>query len=503
MRPEPTARLPAALYTAEHVRGFDRVAIDSLGIPSATLMDRAGGAAYRALRALCPEARRPLVLCGAGNNAGDGYVVARLAAEAGLEARVLAVGDPERLKGDAAAAAGAAREAGVAIEPFAPHADLAADVLVDALFGTGLDRPLEGVWAEAVAAINGSRLPVLAVDIPSGLHADTGRVLGVAVLASVTVTYVALKRGLFTGEGPSCCGRVLFHGLGVPEPAYAGVAPDALRLATLALARQSLGPRRRGTYKGHCGHVLVVGGDLGYAGAGRLAAEAAARCGAGLVTLATRAAHVPAVVAARPELMVRGVESPEDLAPLIERASVVAVGPGLGRSAWGEALAARVLESARPRVVDADGLAHLRPGQAGGPPLVITPHPGEAARMLGVTAAEVQHDRFAAAGRLRRTFGGVAVLKGSGTLVADEAGPVGVCDRGNPGMASGGMGDVLTGVIAGLMAQGVPAGAAARLGVCLHAQAADRAAGEGERGLLAGDLLSHLRRLVNPTRPPG
>lgn len=495
--PEPTARLPLDLFRAEQVRGFDRTAIDGLGIPGATLMARAGTAALRALRARWPEARRLAVVCGAGNNGGDGYVVARLARQEGLEARVLAVADPTGLRGDALGAAAAAREAGVLIGAFDPARLGDADVLVDALFGTGLDRPLEGHWAGAVDALRTAARPVLALDLPSGLHADSGRVLGTAVRASVTVTFVALKLGHFTGEGPAHCGQVLFHDLGVPRTVLAGVEPAAHRLDANALTRVWLAPRARDAHKGRFGHVLVVGGDHGYAGAARLAAEAAARCGAGLVTLATRPEHVSATVAVRPEVMARGVERASDLEPLLGRATVVALGPGLGRGAWGQGLAAAALQAGLPLVVDADALGLLPEGGAA-PERVLTPHPGEAGRMLGVSASTVQADRLVAAAQLRARFGGVVVLKGSGTVVDDGDGPPGVCDRGNPGMATGGMGDLLTGVIAALLAQGIPPGAAARLGVCLHAHAADLAARTGERGLLASDLLGHLRVLMNP-----
>jgi NAD(P)H-hydrate epimerase len=492
----PTAQLPLDLYRADQVRGFDRAAIEGLGIPGAILMARAGEAALRALRARWPEARRLAVVCGAGNNGGDGYVLARLARQQGLDPRVLAVADPARLRGDALDAATAARDAGVPFADFDPGPIDEAQVLVDALFGTGLDRPLEGPWAGAVDAVRASGRPVLALDLPSGLHADSGRVLGAAVRAAVTVTFVALKPGLFTGEGPAHCGRVLFHDLGVPRAVLAGALPAARRLDARALAQAWLAPRARDAHKGCFGHVLVVGGDHGYAGAARLAAEAAARCGAGLVSLGTRPEHVSAAVAARPEVMARGVEGGADLEALLARATVVALGPGLGRGPWGQGLALAALASGLPLVVDADALGLLPEGAGAG--RVLTPHPGEAARMLGWTAAAVQADRLAAAAALRARFGGVVVLKGSGTVVDDGDGAPGICDRGNPGMATGGMGDLLTGVIAALLAQGLPPGPAARLGVSLHASAADRAAQEGERGLLAGDLLAHLRTLANP-----
>ena len=469
--PDPTARMPSGLYRAAQVRGFDRAAIEGLGIPGATLMARAGEAAFRALRARWPEAR------------------------------AVAVSDPARLRGDAAGAAEGARAAGVPLEPFRADALRGADVLVDALLGTGLDRPLEGEWAVAVQAIRSAGRPTLALDIPSGLHADTGQVLGAAVRASVTVTFLALKPGLFTGAGPAYCGRVVFHDLGVPRSVLEGEEPAALRLDGEALRRVWLAPRRRDAHKGRFGHVLVVGGDHGYGGAARLAGEAAARCGAGLVTVAMRPEHVGAMIAARPELMARGVERASDLAPLLARATVVALGPGLGQGSWGRELAAAALGCGLPQVVDADALSMAPQGTTLASPRVLTPHPGEAARMLGISTAQVQDDRLVAAASLRERFGAVVVLKGNGTVVDDGQGPPAICTQGNPGMATGGMGDLLTGVVAGLLAQGVPAGAAARLGAWLHAEAADAAARGGERGLLPSDLFGHLTSLVNPHRP--
>jgi hydroxyethylthiazole kinase-like uncharacterized protein yjeF len=498
--PAATANLPSALYRASQVRELDRIAIEDLGIPGYTLMGRAGEAAYRLIRARWPEARDLTVVCGLGNNAGDGYVVARLAARDALQVRVVQIGDAGRLRGDALTARRDAEAAGVASAPFQGEGRFNAGVIVDAVFGTGLDREVTGEWRDAILAINASACPVLAVDIPSGIAADTGGVLGAAVRARATVTYIGLKQGLFTGDGPEHCGDVLFHDLQVPPRVYETVPAAALRLEAEGFAG-TLAPRHRAAHKGRYGHVLVVGGDEGYGGAARMAGEAAARCGAGLVSVAMRPASLPAC-GPRPELMCRGVTNPAELEPLLERCTVVAVGPGLGRADWGRAMLDAVLDTSRPLVVDADALNLLAQRQSRREDWVLTPHPGEAGRLLGVTAAEVQSDRFAAAASLQERFGGVVVLKGAGTLVAGADGPAGVCERGNPGMASGGMGDVLTGIIAGLLAQGLPLRVAASLGVCLHARASDRAVTAGERGLLATDLLGHLRRLVNPEQRP-
>ena len=489
--------LPHNLYRAEGVRALDRTAIDTFGAAGGTLMNRAGGAAFEVLRQSWPAARAIGVLCGAGNNAGDGYVVARLAHQAGRSVTLIQVGAPARLKGDARDAASDAETAGVPAVAYEGQSLAGYDLLVDALLGTGVSGEVEGRFRDAIDAVNASGAPVLALDLPSGLDADTGAVLGTAVRAEATLTFIGLKQGLFTGEAPAYCGRLLFDDLQVSPGVYDHVAASAERLDLAALA-PLLAPRAATAHKGAFGHVLVVGGERGMAGAPRLAGEAAARTGAGLVSLATRAEHAAVAAATRPELMAQPVEEPAELAPLLGRATVLAVGPGLGTAEWGQKMLARALESRLPLVVDADGLNLLAADPLHRDDWVLTPHPGEAARLLGTDTAAVQRDRFAAAAALRERFGGVCILKGAGTIIADGGLPA-VSDAGNPGMASGGMGDLLTGILAGLLAQGLAAGEAARLGVALHGAAGDAAAAlRGERGLLARDLLPHLRERLNP-----
>ncbi len=483
-----TPPLPHTLYRAGEVRRLDRIAIEERGIPGIELMNRAGAALFDELRYRWPQARHLLIFCGGGNNGGDGYVVARLAAQAGLDPLVVALADPATLQGDAATAWRQAREAGVATTEFYPPLLRRADLVVDALFGTGLDRPVEGCWAEAIEAINAFAGPVIGVDIPSGLHADSGRVLGTAVRADATVTFIGLKQGMFTADGPDCCGAIRFDDLGVPAAIYEAVPPSARRIDWAGL-RHHLPPRPRNSHKGQWGHVLVVGGNHGMAGAARLGAEAALRCGAGLVSVATRGEHVSAMVAARPEVMWHGVEAISDLTKLLQRATVVAIGPGLGRDDWARALLMMVLESGLPLVVDADALNLLaeNPDDHHGE-WILTPHPGEAARLLGTSTSAIGHDRFAAAAELQRRYGGVTVLKGAGTLVHDGR-TVALCSEGNPGMASAGMGDLLTGTIAALVAQGLEPAEAARCGVTLHGAAGEPAAREGQRCLISPDLL--------------
>ena len=496
-----SSTLPASLYTAEQMRRLDRCAIDQFAIPGLTLMQRAGAAAFAYLRWRWPEARRLAVICGTGNNGGDGYVVAMLALEAGLTVQLLQMGDGEKLGGDALACARAFLEAGGRVEPFQALAE-EFDLIVDAVLGTGLEREVSGAWAGMVEAVNRYPAPVLALDIPSGLHSDNGRVMGCAIRADATVTFIGLKQGLFTGDGPDCCGEILFDDLQVPAVVYDTLKASSKRLTWMHYS-DGLSPRRRTAHKGSCGHLLLVGGDSGFSGALQMAGEAALRSGAGLVSLATRVSHAALINSRRPELMSHGVESAADLAPLLARADVVAIGPGLGQATWGQSMLASVLECSLPLVVDADGLNLLAQEPLCRDNWVLTPHPGEAARLLGCSLAEIQADRFRAAELLQQRYGGVVLLKGAGTLINEGPAQLpGVCVEGNPGMASGGMGDLLTGIIGSLMAQGESSGRAARMAACLHGEAADLAALDGERGMLASDLLPFLRRLLNPERRP-
>lgn len=488
--------LGGALYTAGQVRDLDRRAIHEFGIPGYELMTRAGQATLATARALWPAARSVTVLCGPGNNGGDGYVVARLASGQGLQSRVVALGDPRRLQGDAQRAHDDFIAAGGIVEPWSPGV-LASDLLVDALYGTGLAREVSGDAATMIAAANASGRPIVAVDIPSGLHADSGAVQGVATRAALTVTFIGRKAGLYLGAGPDHAGHVVFDSLQVPEETYAASAPVA-RLLDESDVRKALPRRRRGGHKGDYGHVLVIGGGPGMPGAARLAGEAALRAGAGLVTLAVHPDNV-GVVAARPELMCVPVNAADEVMPVLARATVVAVGPGLGQCAWARALLESALACGKPLVVDADALNLLAAVPRRDDRWILTPHPGEAGRLLGSDSAAVQADRLAAAQALQRRYGGTVVLKGTGSIVLGADGLPTLCDRGNPGMAAGGMGDVLTGVIAAIAAQCGDPLLTARAGVFVHAQAGDLAARRGERGMLATDVLDQVRSCVNPS----
>lgn len=489
-----------SLYTADEVRELDRLAIDVHDIAGYELMRRAAHAALQELRRRWPRARRLTIVSGPGNNGGDGFLLGLLALQDGLRVHIVALTDHSN--GDAARAREAWAHAGGRLSTAKAGESLPpADVCVDALFGSGLNRPPDGLAKALVEAMNAASCPVFALDVPSGLQADTGAMPGACVRATATICLVAWKQGLFTHEGIDCCGQLALTTLDLPQMLF-----DSVSSRTRLLQPQCLPPRQRDSHKGRYGHVLVIGGDHGFGGAVRLAGEAALRCGAGLASLATRQAHVAAVLAARPELMVHVCEEHAVPQGLLEAVSVLVVGPGLGRQSWGRRLFDQAMASNQALVLDADGLNWLaEDGTAAhgnalsDRPVVLTPHPGEAARLLDCASDDIQTDRFAAVRELARRYQCVAILKGAGSLVARPDGQVRVCPWGNPGMASGGMGDVLSGVVAALLAQGLDAWQAACMATSLHSRAGDRAAEAGQRGLLASDLLPHLRALLVPS----
>jgi len=497
--------LPGECYTAAQVRELDALAIaqgdDNDGYE---LMSRAGEAAFACLLERWPEEGSVCVFAGPGNNGGDAYVLAALACHHGLDVVFYTLGDHSQMTEAASKARAMALEAGVEPQAFRGELVYEGQVIVDGLLGTGLNKDVAGDFAIAISAINAHLADVLALDLPSGLSADSGRVLGSSIEATLTVTFIGVKQGLLTADGPDVCGEIAFASLAVDPVLYHQVPANCERVSWDRLERlgQRLAPRRGNSHKGLFGHVLVVGGDHGMGGAVAMAVEASGRCGSGLIRCATRSEHVSSILVRRPEAMVRAVESGLELQPLLEKSTVIGCGPGLGQSSWSELLLQQVLNVESPLVLDADGLNLLAsPGwkrSFAERDVVLTPHPGEAARLLNTTIEQVQADRFTAARQLAQDYEAVVVLKGQGTLIATPDGKLALCTDGNPGMSCGGMGDVLTGVIAALLAQGLSPWQAARYGVCIHSGAADMAAAEnGQRGLLATDLMPYLRELVN------
>lgn len=486
-----------ALYQNKTIRDFEIQLFSQEGVSDWALMLRAGEGAFHALRQIWPNIKQLLVICGKGNNAGDGFIIASLAKSAGLAVTVLTLSSESDYQGCAAKALMLCKKNQVSIQPFSSTYSVdEADLIVDALLGTGLSGDVKNGFEQAIDWINAAECPVFSVDIPSGLDADTGSIFGCAVEAQATQTMIGLKPGLYTNKGPAYAGKVSLDTLSLSETQMSALKPDAQLLDDSLM--MLLTKRPRDAHKGHFGHVLVIGGDYGMGGAVRMTAEAALRVGAGLVTVATRPEHVAVVSGARPEIMCHHVLQSEDLLPLIEKASVIVIGPGLGTGAWSQLLLDLVLDYDKPIVADADCLNLLSERDIKRNNWILTPHPGEAARLLQTSVASLQCDRFKTTCDLTQKYGGVAVLKGVGTVICQANMLPTICPAGNPGMSTGGMGDVLSGVIGGLLGQGVGLYEAAKLGVYLHAKAADMAAENGgERGLLPTDLMKYLRDLVN------
>lgn len=483
-----------ALYRTRDIRICERQAIEKLGLTEDELMNRAGFAAFDIIQSRYKRCCIA-VFCGSGNNAGDGYVLARFAHLKGWPVIIYQHKSPHELPPVARRAAESAVAEGIVCYSLEDAIDSDVELIVDALLGIGVEGNVRGAIAQAINVINESDLPVCALDVPSGLHADTGQVLGVCVQAKLTVTFIAYKTGLFTLDGPDQCGETICCSLAL-KTCIEKITPTAHFLNAKQL-QNILAPRRKNSHKGDYGHILVVGGGMGMPGAVYLAALAALRIGAGMVTVATRPEYANGVLPALPEVMVRGVKTQDDLLPLLNRASVCILGPGLGEDPWAENLFSAVIASQLPLVVDASALRLLAHHPQPDDNWILTPHPGEAAALLASSIQAVQDERFQSAELLQKKYGGCVILKGVGTIV--HAGDAGVylCPAGNPGLATAGTGDVLSGVIGGLLAQGCTLGDAAKLGVWLHAKAGDDAIAHGVRGLLASDLMPYLRSRVN------
>jgi hydroxyethylthiazole kinase-like uncharacterized protein yjeF len=503
------------VLTAEQMRSVDRAAIEEIGIPSLVLMENAAIGVADALAEVYPDASSAAIFCGPGNNGGDGLALARQLAARGYEVEVFLLGASREPAGDFGAQLGICRRLGLPLHEVADEEALGRalaaarelDLTVDALFGTGLGRPLAGLYAAAAQGINGLGRPCVAVDLPSGLAGGSSEPLGPHVVAALTVTFAAPKVAHVLPPAAEAVGELVVADLGFPRRLI-DAAPGDLHLLTSEELAPLLPERRPDSHKGSYGHLLLVAGSTGKAGAAVLAARAAVRAGAGLVTVAVPEPVVAIVNGGSIESMTLPLPagaSGQAAAAAVEVVlaaaagrTVLALGPGLGQDAETAAAIRRiVLETALPAVVDADGLNAFagRLGELAGraAPAVLTPHPGELGRLLGISTAEVQADRPAAARRAAAESGAIVVLKGHRTLVADPTGGLYINPTGNPGMATGGTGDVLTGVLGGLAAQRLQPIVAAQLGVYLHGLAGDLALERlGGRGLAAGDLIEAL-----------
>lgn len=485
------------IYLTAGIRAIEAAA--SAGKNPPKLMEKAGLAAAEIARDISGGTGKPvLVLAGPGNNGGDAFVVARHLKKWYFKVTVAYAGDEKKLAADARAALAAWRKAGGAVIPTLPAARQWG-LIVDGIFGIGLERDVSGRYAEWIASINNLGAPVLALDVPSGLHSDTGRVMGCAVRATHTATFIALKAGLLTLDGPDHCGEVRLCALDLDATA---LRPAPGSLIGPDMLAGTLTPRRNNTHKGDYGSVGVIGGDHGMVGAALLAGRAALKLGAGRVYLGLLAGDAPLLDAGQPELMLRSADEVLKLGHL----STLAIGPGLGQMPDAAFYLGWALESSLPLVLDADALNLIAADRHLADLLkrrktatLLTPHPAEAARLLGSSTREVQNDRVAAALALAKTFGSFVVLKGTGSICAAPDGTWQINTSGNPGMASAGMGDVLTGMVAALLSQGVEPRTALLAGVCLHGAAADRAvsSGTGPIGLTASETIEIARALLN------
>jgi len=489
---------PLALFATAAARSIESRAIALLG-NDYLLMQRAGQAAWQCVLQHWPQAQRLVVLCGAGNNGGDGYVLARLAHQAKRQVRVLQF--PHALPRTPLAQRAWADYLAAGGYSTASLDELRrADLVIDALFGIGLNRPLDSEDTALIHAINTCNVPVLALDVPSGVDAQNGTVHTLAVKAHCTLQFIVPHCGLYTGAARNHVGQLLLATLDV-SAATLSQAPPTAHAWPVSILAHLLPNRHANAHKGQFGHVLCIGGNRGMGGAIMLCAEAALRSGAGRVSVGTRAEYVAPLLARCPEAMVHSIDQAQTLAPLLAQANVIALGPGLGQDGWACRLWSAVLdnENACPLVLDADALNLLARQPRPVPRAILTPHPGEAARLLGVDIAHIQNDRYAAARQLAAKFSAVVLLKGNGTVIAAPEQVSRVINAGNPGMAVAGMGDLLTGIIAALCAQGLNLFDAASSGALLHGLAGDTAAAnQGQRGLLPRDLLSYIQTHANP-----
>jgi len=513
------------VFTAEQMRRLDARAVAERGIPGAILMENAGRGAAEALLAALParglRARglRAAIVCGKGGNGGDGFVVARRLKRAGARPAVYLAAPPEEIRGDAAAKYHEMRRAGIAATVVGEGGALAprlagADVVVDALLGTGTRGPLAPPMASLIEAVNASARPVVALDIPSGLPADGEPPSGPVVRAWLTTTFAGLKLGLVIGPGVALAGRVVVVDIGAPVELAGDVTTFLLDAADVA---PLFPPRARDAHKGTYGHLLVIAGSVGKTGAAALCARAAMRAGTGLVTVATSASAQPVVASLSLETMSEpmpeteartiALKARDALTELGKARDAVAIGPGLGLDEETRRLVRELVrELPRPMAVDADALTaltgHLDDLRAAAGPRYLTPHPGEMARLVGASIADVQRDRIGTARAFAVRHGVHVCLKGSRSVIAGPDGQVLLNPTGNPGMASGGTGDVLTGILGGLLARGLPAERALAAAVYLHGLAGDVAAERvGEEALVAGDVIESLgeafRRLAH------
>jgi ADP-dependent NAD(P)H-hydrate dehydratase / NAD(P)H-hydrate epimerase len=500
-----------SLYTTEQITQIEQAYAHTSSQGTYPLMLRAGRAAFKLLSRRWPNARNILIVTGKGNNAGDGFVVAKLALEHRLKVTLCPLIEINQIAGDAQTAWQSIPQKTLQLVTADKVQFADYDLIIDAMLGTGIKGTLREPYHAVIKHINGNNVPVLAIDIPTGVEADTGYVHSEAVNATMTITFVGHKRGMYTGDSGHYRGEVQLDTLAIPEHFYQSQG-FYLSAQDWHSSKHKLKPRSRIAHKGNFGHTLVIGGEEGMAGALLLASTSAAKSGSGLTSAWTSHSGVRALNQYCPEVMAQAVEQQQIeslLRQLLEKEYTLVIGPGLSQNSkakqWISAIANHSKLNQAKQVWDADALNLLAEMDVSNASKyhsnrILTPHPGEAARLLGVTIETIASDRFAAAQQIATRYGGVCILKGAGTVISDEKGIQIVCAVGNPGMASGGMGDVLAGLVGGLLAQKFSLMDAAVLAVSIHGEAADRLAGPKQRyrGMLASDLFTYFAELLNP-----
>lgn len=467
------------LYNKKTIVEIENQVANNFNISIEELTKKAVKASIDVLLEDFPNAQKIIIFCGIGKNATDGLMIGEELKALGKNVQIIKASNWES------------------------NIPIKADLIIDALFGIGINRDLVGVWQQIVDSINKSNIPVLSIDIPSGIDPDTGKILGTAIIATVTVTFIGLKPGLFTGKAKNHCGKIKFNNLGLPNEAYSNAAVDSIRL-TKKDFKNLLKPREPAAHKGNFGKLLIMGGQDGMVGAPLLAGKAAFRAGAGIVQVLTNSKQ-PVAIGDYLEIQAQNFHSSSQLESLIEKSTVLLLGSGMGLEHAANSFLEHSINSSLPLIVDADGLNLLaenldedfEPRQN----WILTPHPKEAARLLNTDVETIENNRFATIEQLVTKFKATVVLKGAGTLIKEyqenTISPTYVCDLGNPGMATAGMGDVLAGVISGLVAQKLSLKDACILGVFAHALAGDIVAKDGEKGILASDLLFFIKKIIN------
>lgn len=485
-----------ALFQVENIRLVEQIAIKDLATSEDELMTRAGVSVFKVLKKYYPAVRKLTVFCGCGNNAGDGYILAKAALDNGYYVVAHQLKEIKDLPPPAYRAAKAALAAGLILQDLEEPIDADTELIIDALLGIGIKGEVKGILASTISQINQSDLPILSIDVPSGLNADFGTIMGVCVRANITVTFIAQKIGMFIVDGPDYSGKIICASLEL-DNCLNNINPYAYLLdENYSYGR--LPKRLKNSHKSQFGHVLIIGGGIGMPGAPYLAANAALRVGAGMVTIATNRIYAKQVLPLLPEVMIYGIDKAAELLHLLAKATVCVLGPGLGEDEWANSLFVEAIGAAElPMIIDASALRILAKEQQHDDNWILTPHPGEAASLLNCSIEEVPRPKAIAL--IQEQYGGNIVLKGHGTLIKVPEDPLlYVCGAGNPGMATAGMGDVLSGVIAGFVAQGLSLANATKLGVWVHSNAADLAVAScGELGLIASDLMPHLRKQAN------